>query len=185
MPTLTVQNQSIPYALRKNPKARHLTMRRTTNQWLLVTQPRGISDSIVKQFLQSKSSWILKHHTRKQTLQESNPDITTHTREHFLAHKQAAYDLCVNKVEEWSNKIPFMYNTIKVKSLKTKRWSCSSKKNLNFNYKILFLPEQLQDYLVVHEMCHLKEMNHSCRFRSLVEKYYGPHKQVRKQLRMI
>jgi predicted metal-dependent hydrolase len=185
MQEIMFQNQSIPYTLRKNSKARRLTMRRTTSQGLVVTQPRGISDSTVQQFLQSKASWILKHYSRKQTLQESNPNITTHTREHFLDHKQAAYDLCVKKVEQWSHIIPYDYKTIKVKSLKTKRWSCSSKKNLNFNYKILFLPETVQDYLIVHEMCHLKEMNHSNRFRDLVEQYYGPHQQARKELRSL
>lgn len=185
MLTLAIQNQSIPYTLRKNPRAKRLTMRRTTSQWLVVTQPRTISEHTVQQFLQSKSSWILKHHTRKQFLQESNPDITTHTREHFLLHKQAAYDICIQKVEQWSQLIPYNFNTIRVKSLKTKRWSCSSKKNLNFNYKIIFLPETLQDYLVVHEMCHLKEMNHSDRFRNLVEQYYGPHQLARKQLRSL
>jgi hypothetical protein len=50
-----------------------------------------------------------------------HPDFSNHTRQHFLAHKQAAYDLASRKVEQWSQIIPYSYNTIKVKQLKTKR----------------------------------------------------------------
>jgi len=60
------------------------------------------------------------------------------------------------------------YNRISIKSLKTKWGSCSSKKNLNFNYKILFLSEKDRDYLIVHELSHLVHMNHSSKFWDLV-----------------
>lgn len=172
----------IPYILNTSHKLKRLSMRRTTTWELIVNQPNTYSSVFIEKFLNSKSARILKHRWRFQE-KKGAPDLSTYTREHFLTHRQSAYNLVVQKVEEWSKIIPYPYNTIRVKQLKTKRWSCSSKKNLNFNYKILFLPESLQDYLVVHEMCHLKEMNHSHRFWDLVEQYYWPYTQARKQLK--
>lgn len=64
-----------------------------------------------------------------------------------------------------------------------RRWgSCSSKGNLNFNYKIVFLPLELADYIIVHELCHLGEFNHSPRFWALVEKQCPHHSVLRKKL---
>lgn len=64
------------------------------------------------------------------------------------------------------------------------RWgSCSSSGTLSFNYKIAALPERLARYIIVHEICHLKEMNHSKKFWGLVELAVPEHREVRKELR--
>ena len=91
-----------------------------------------------------------------------------YSREHYLKHKEQARKLCEQKAKFWAEKMGLEYNRIAIKSMKTKWGSCSSKKNLNFNYKILFLDEKDQDYLVVHELSHLKHMNHSKEFWDLV-----------------
>lgn len=62
----------------------------------------------------------------------------------------------------------FQYNKISVRDMKTKWGSCSSSKNLSFNWRIIFAPSHVLHYLVSHELCHLKEMNHSARFWKLV-----------------
>lgn len=63
----------------------------------------------------------------------------------------------------------FEYKKVFIKNIKTRWGSCSSKKNLNFSYKIVFLENEVQDYLIVHELCHLQEMNHGENFWNLVE----------------
>lgn len=182
--SIVLEEHIVYYTLNKSATLKRLSMRWTTQWELIVNQPTYFSDTMVANFLATKSSRILRHYGRFQT-KKLHPNFWNHTRQHFVTHKTQAFDTTVSKVQQWSQIIPYVYNTIKVKQLKTKRWSCSSKKNLNFNYKILFLPESLQDYLVVHEMCHLKEMNHSHRFWSLVEEYYWPHYEARKQLKMV
>jgi predicted metal-dependent hydrolase len=97
-----------------------------------------------------------------------NPDLVDYSREHYLKYKEISRILCEEKCEFWAEKMGVSYNRISIKSLKTRWGSCSSKKNLNFSYKILFLTPKDQDYLIVHELSHLVHMNHSKDFWDLV-----------------
>ena len=77
----------------------------------------------------------------------------------------------------------FKVGRISIKNQSTRWGSCSSKGNLNFNYKIIYLREELADYLIVHELCHLGEFNHSKRFRALVAKTIPNFVELNKELR--
>ena len=70
-----------------------------------------------------------------------------------------------------------------IKNHKSRWGSCSEKGNLNFNYKIVFLPPELADYIIVHELCHLIEFNHSLDFWTLVSKTTPNHRLLRRRLR--
>jgi predicted metal-dependent hydrolase len=87
------------------------------------------------------------------------------------------------KVKQWNLYYNFSHRKISVKNQKTRWGSCSKKGNLNFNYKIVHLPENLVNYLVVHELCHLKEFNHSKNFWSLVGQTVPDYKKLRRELR--
>jgi predicted metal-dependent hydrolase len=86
----------------------------------------------------------------------------------YLACKARARKIINERLKHFNTVYSFNFGQIRIKDLKTRWGSCSSDKNLNFNYKILFLPPELVDYIVVHELCHLAEMNHSWRFWQLV-----------------
>jgi len=77
----------------------------------------------------------------------------------------------------------FQYNAVRVKAMRSQWGSCSPKKNLNFNVKIMFLPDTLVDYVVVHELCHLKELNHGKRFWNLVERILPDYLEREKELK--
>jgi predicted metal-dependent hydrolase len=70
-----------------------------------------------------------------------------------------------------------------IKNHKSRWGSCSEKGNLNFNYKLIYLPAEIADYIIVHELCHLAEFNHSSRFWALVERSVPEHKRIRRRLR--
>ena len=77
----------------------------------------------------------------------------------------------------------FTYNRISVRNQKTRWGSCSSKNNLNFNYKVVFLPDNLTRYLIIHELCHLKYLNHSKEYWGLVKSIFPGYKKVQKELK--
>jgi len=77
----------------------------------------------------------------------------------------------------------FEINRVVIRNQGTRWGSCSSKKNLNFNYRIIYLRPQLADYLIVHELCHLGQLNHSKRFWTLVKKSIPNYVEINRELR--
>jgi predicted metal-dependent hydrolase len=104
-------------------------------------------------------------------------------RRDYLKYKEQARVLIIEKIESINKNLGVQYNRISIKNQKRSWGSCSRKRNLNFNYKILFLPERLQNYVIVHELAHLKEFNHSKNFWAVVAGIIPDHKALRKQLR--
>ena len=101
----------------------------------------------------------------------------------YLADKNKALLFAISRVKFFNEIYKFSYNKINIKNPRTRWGSCSKKGNLNFNYKILYLPQHLADYIIVHELCHLKEFNHSSRFWNLVSQTMPDYRQCRKSLK--
>ncbi len=180
--TITINSRKIPFQKKYSTRAKSIRISIRNGELILTIPKPGFfqsKESIEKkalEFLKSKSSWILKHiipPLKRGNKGDLNPDLTNYSREHYLKYKEQARALCEKKAKFWAEKMGVTYNRISIKSMKTKWGSCSSKKNLNFNYKILFLNEEKQNYLIVHELSHLVHMNHSSKFWDLVCKTLG------------
>ena len=104
---------------------------------------------------------------------------------HYLEHKETARAFINERVRYWNSFYNFEINRVAIRNQRTCWGSCSEYKNLNFSYKLLFLPPHLADYVVVHELCHLEELNHSPQFWALVEQTLPEYKKHRKELRGI
>jgi predicted metal-dependent hydrolase len=91
----------------------------------------------------------------------------------------------ISKLEEISDKFGFKYNFARIKDMKSRWGSCSSKKNLSFNFKLIYFKPEVIEYVIVHELCHLKEMNHSKNFWILVESIIPNYKTYRNELKKI
>jgi len=89
----------------------------------------------------------------------------------------------MKKVAKFNKIYGFEYNKINIKNQKTRWGSCSKKGNLNFNYKIALLPERMAEYIVVHELCHLGEFNHSRKFWNLVAKTMPEYQEITEDLK--
>ena len=101
------------------------------------------------------------------------------------SYKELAINFADNRIKYFNSFYNFKINRIAIKNTSARWGSCSSKKNLNFNYKIIFLKPKLADYLIVHELCHLGELNHSKRFWALVKQTIPDYGIINKELRRI
>ena len=107
------------------------------------------------------------------------------SRQQYVANKEAARVLVHARLIHFSGLYGVSIRKVFIKNL-TSRWgSCSQKGNLNFNYKLLFLPAEIADYIIVHEVCHLLEFNHSKKFWDHVAKTVPNHTALRCRLREI
>lgn len=175
----------IPYVIKRSSQARNMriTIYRTGD--VKVTAPRMVPEFLIRRFVTSRELWI----TRKVAEFKSRPippKITlwgTGKRREYLMNKKLAHTLTVEKVRHFANEYGFKYGKITIRNQKSRWGSCSRKGNLNFSYRIVFLPVELQDYLIVHELCHLKEFNHSKAFWDLVGREIPNYKELRKRLK--
>ena len=79
------------------------------------------------------------------------------------------------KMDYWSKQCGFDYRSLKVDSAKSRWGCCSSHKDIKLSYYLLLLPERLVDYVIVHELCHTREMNHGSRFKALLHSYFNDY----------
>lgn len=93
--------------------------------------------------------------------------------------------MVIERIEVFNKIYELPLNRVTIRNTKSRWGSCSKKGNLNFNYRIVFLPPALANYLVVHELCHLGEFNHSHKFWDLVAKTIPDYKKLQKELRHV
>lgn len=179
---ITLKNKEIPYTLKTSNKAKQLRLSIKAGGKLVVTIPKRINPKEATKFMLDKEDWIIKTIEKTKLLP---PKRLKGEKAEYKQHKKKALEMATNKVEHFNKFYGFNYNTIRIKNNETRWGSCSINKNLNFHYKIVFLEENLANYLIVHELCHLKEMNHSKRFWDLVAKAIPDYKVLRKLMRNI
>ncbi len=100
-----------------------------------------------------------------------------------LKKREQARRFAIERINYFNKFYSFKVNRIAIKNTSTRWGSCSSRGNLNFNYKIIYLRPELADYLIVHELCHLGELNHSKRFWGLVGQTILNYVELNKELR--
>lgn len=179
------------YTIREHARAKWLRVTVYPDGNVMVTKPKRASQAQVERFLKEKQEWIETTQAsivkRQERARKLGPAVEIpKLRRGSLAHKEAikkARALVHARLPELNQAYGFTYGRISIRDQKTRWGSCSHKGNLNFNYKIAFLPPELADYLLVHELCHLKEMNHSPRFWELVERGVPKYKILRRRLR--
>lgn len=173
--------RNISYKHKRSKRAKRLRLAVYCDGSVVLTSPFGIEQSMVEKFITDKKQWVLK----KIQFFKSVESRTTQTFSHkdYLENKDKVLALVQERIRFYTKVYDFSYNKIFIKNLKSRWGSCSRKQNLNLNYKIVFLPLIYQDYIIVHEMCHLKEFNHSERFWTLVEKSIPNYLEIKKDLR--
>lgn len=98
-------------------------------------------------------------------------------------YRREAAAVFEEKAEEFAKRLHVSFQDIRIKDQKSRWGSCSSKRNMNFNWRLLMAPEPVCDYVIIHELCHLIHMNHSADFWNLVESICPDYRQYKKWLR--
>jgi hypothetical protein len=177
---INLNGKIVGYNLKKNSRAKNLSLTVSRNGQVGLTVPKYFPIFLAEKFLKEKAEWLLEKiaHWEKITI---NPIVGN--KKDYLEKKENTLALVEQKINHFNRYYNFEINGLSIKNQKTRWGSCSTAKNLNFSYKLVYLPEDLVDYVIVHELCHLKEMNHSGRFWDLVEATIPDWKTRRKALK--
>ncbi|MDO5540770.1 MAG: SprT family zinc-dependent metalloprotease [Eubacteriales bacterium] len=145
--------------------------------------PNRISDRTICVFLEENEGWIRR---KTAIVQEGSPDqtqIILRPKELPLKMRREFREKLCGKVERYAQSMGVTYGRITLRFQKSRWGSCSSEGNLSFNYAMALIPEELVDYVVVHELAHRKHMNHSAAFWAEVERHLSGYKDFRQKLR--
>ena len=150
---------------------------------VLVRAPRYMSETEIRKFIEAKSSWLEKH------LQKQEEDLGSVQAEGRFTEQEVekliklARQVIPEKVAYYSRLMGVTYGRVTIRKQKTRWGSCSREGNLNFNCLLMMVPPEVLDYVVVHELSHRLEMNHSARFWAQVEKVIPDYRKSRKWLK--
>ena len=150
------------------------------NESLVVKAPFGTPVWRIESLVCSHKDWIEKS-IKKQS--ERNAKYDSLTDENIAQLRKSAKAIIPRKVDYFAKIMGLKYGRITITSAKTRFGSCTSKGNLSFSYRLMLYPEEAIDYVVVHELAHLVEMNHSPRFYKVVESVLSDYKKRKKLLK--
>lgn len=148
--------------------------------------PEKLSDRSLKSFIEKERDWIIKKSELVKWEREHRQTTNARPVQELTSEEiENISQKIVDRVRFYQKKMGVTVGRVAIRNQKTRWGSCSAKGNLNFNYQIYYLPDELLDYVVVHELAHRRHMNHSDEFWREVEKYFPMYRQCRKRLKEI
>ncbi len=154
----TLNSRSGPIRYERSLKARRINISIKPNKGVRVAVPVGVSFRKAEKFVLSKQDWIKKHVDRIKNIEANKASRPV---DHPMVEAKIILE---KRVKELAAQTGFKYNRVSVKSM-TSRWgSCSNKKNINLNVKIMHLDSELRDYIILHELTHTLHPNHGQHF---------------------
>ena len=159
--------QNLNISCRHSRRAKNLRITIAPTQAVMVTVPANQSLERAKEFVRSKQAWIQKHLGKmreSQEVQQVQPELSQD-------ELNKIQDELFSRLEYFSEKHKLSYNKAAFRCQKTKWGSCSAQNNISLNINIAFLPAHLQDYILLHELCHIRHKNHSKSFWAQLDTY--------------
>ena len=160
-------------------RRRSLALQLKQDGTVLVRAPLRVPKWQIEAFLRQHWDWV----ERQRTKQAALPKAEKLSEEELVTLKKRARRVFPARAAYYAPLVGVSYSRVTVRSQRTKWGSCSSKGGLNFNCLLLLAPTEVLDYVVVHELCHRLEMNHSARFWAEVERVLPDYAAARKWLR--
>lgn len=178
---ISLHNRDVAYTLKRSQRAKRMRLAVYCTGDFVVTVPHKLQDNHIDQYLIQKSRWVLEKIDFFDSLKKNQTHAFTDLDTDAL--KEKALELAKNRIKRFNMKLGVKFNKLTIKDQKTCWGSCSKNKNLTFNWRIALLPDHLANYIVVHELCHLKEFSHSRRYWNLVASVMPNYQELVKDLK--
>lgn len=196
---LQVEETTIPYCLQRSPRRRTIAILIKEDGCVKVYAPKSVPEEKIRHFVSQKSAWILdgvqkiagravcfpkqsyeadaeflflgKRYPLKGTVPSGKPEVVRQSLETW--YRDQAKEFLAGRVFQWARRMNLEVAEIHVRAQK-RLWGCCypSKKKIHLNWHIIMAPAAAIDYVIVHELCHLFEANHSPRFWKRVAEFY-------------
>lgn len=140
---------------------------------VIVKAPKRFSEKQIDEIVSKKKNWIEKNLQKSQKKQEEK---VQYTKEQFI-------QVVEENLKELMQMTGLKPKRVRVKEIKYAWGTCSSKQNITINQKLIYYPKEVIRYVILHELCHLKYMNHSKEFWELVKIYMPDYKEIKKELK--
>ena len=166
---------------------RTLAMQVTPDAEIIIRAPYRAGQAEIDRFIDDNQAWLRKHlamaeEKKKARAESPYGEITPEQVKKLAA---LASETIPPRVERYAEQMGVTYGRITIRCQKSRWGSCSSLKNINLNLRLVTLPQELQDYVMLHELCHLKYLNHGPQFHALLESVCPGHREKAKALRGI
>lgn len=181
---ITLKNEKIEYTVRKHRRAKRLKLAISCDGNCVVTLPWYLGLGSAESFVQQNAEWVLEKLKKMKKIGRQSLFARNNENE-YRKLKDYARAMVLRRLEKYSQIYGFEYNNVTIRNQKTRWGSCSTKGNLNFNYKIVLLPQRYADYVIVHELCHIKEFNHGKRFWDLVGQTFPDYEKIVAELKLL
>ncbi|WP_444442383.1 M48 family metallopeptidase [Pseudoruminococcus massiliensis] len=162
-------------------KRKSISLEISKNLDIIVRSPYDFPKSEIDRFVTSKNDWITKNLEKMKTKTEKYPSQVSEDEAKSLIEK--AKKILPDKVAYYSKLMNLYPTALKITAAKTRFGSCSGKDSICFSYLLMRYPDEAIDYVVVHELAHIKHKNHSKAFYALIEKYLPNYKEREKLLK--
>ena len=159
---------------------RSLALEVTPELEVIVRAPLFVTEAQIKRFVESREEWLEKAIERVKARVENHTPLSE---PQISALKKAAKEYIPNRVLEYSEIMGLRPSGIKITSARTRFGSCSGKNSLCFSYLLMQKPIEAVDYVIVHELAHIKHKNHGKQFYALVEKYMPDYRERNRLLK--
>lgn len=166
--------------IRKTRRAKRLSVTVGLDGAVAIAAPIRTSDRAIRSFLEEHAEWIAKA-----LIQMEQKDVIRlpRTEREYLINKPAARNMLRKMLKQFAPLVGVTFGAVRVKNMRRTWGSCATGGDLNFNYKLVYLPQSLAEYVVVHELCHRLEFNHSKAFWDHVARVLPDWKARRKEIK--
>lgn len=181
---IEINNQKIPYEIKKTSRKSYAIAVKAGGV-VVVKMPKYGSVVFAKKMVSDRADWVYESYLKMKEIEpkKSAKDKSDYEKRLEEPYRKAAKEYIPKRVAYYADLLGVTYGTISIRDQKTRWGSCSTKGNLNFNYRLMLAPPKVLDYVVIHELCHRKEMNHSPKFWAHVESVMPDYKEYRKWLK--